>query len=187
MPSHVVTCPSCGFANHPSCSFCIRCGADLPAAELVADPLAPEGAVAEADPAASNADRVRAVLDELGHPVREITRGWRVKVPVGEDRAQRVYVQFAGRDADGDDLIAFYTVCGPIDEQRALELLRCNAKLAFGAFSLRTIQQREYIVLGANQLATTADAQELRKLLQHIARTGDSMEVHLGGADEDLF
>jgi hypothetical protein len=181
-------CPECGFENHTSCRFCIQCGTSLAEAEP-----APAGEPGEPEPYGrpevarpDTEELLRRIVEESGYEHSSARAGWKVTVPLAQERRQVVYVMFNGKDDDGKDIVSFLSVCGDADEGRAMDLLRFNTTPSHGAFGLKTIRGRDYFVVTANQLADTADPDELRSILLHVARRADSVEEQLRRGD-DVF
>ena len=65
-----------------------------------------------------------------------------------------------------------------------MNLLRFNSKLTYAAFAVRPIQGKDYFVVTANQLASTADREEIRKLLLEVAKRADAVEKKLAGGTD---
>ncbi|MBN2559710.1 MAG: YbjN domain-containing protein [Phycisphaerae bacterium] len=181
-------CPTCKFENHIRSMFCVQCGTLLACA-----PAAPgaAGKSSEPEPQASfdtpkpdTEELLRRVVAEAGFEYDKTRAGYRVIVPIGESRRQQVHVLFNGRDDEGHDVISFLSVCGPADERRAMTLLRFNSKLVYGAFAVKRIEDRDYFVVTANQLAATADADEIRKQLAEVAKRADAVEMKLSSGGD---
>lgn len=183
-------CPGCGFENHPSCRFCIGCGAGIEAVEvsvLDPDPM-PEG-----DPEGAGAaprEEVRALVARLvegsGFPAEGSDRGWKVTVPVPGDRTQTVHVLYGGQDEDGDEVVRFLTVCAPYDARHAGALLELNASLPHCAVAVVKVKGRDAYGVVAHQLAATADEAEITKRLVQVATRGDSIEAKLRGGKDSF-
>lgn len=176
-------CPACKFENAAATRFCIQCGLsvepDATAADLTPNP-SPEVMRAETEAL------LKRVAHESGEKCETTQAGIRVTVSLGGDRRQRVHVTFNGRDDDGHDIISFLSICGEYDAKHTEKLMRMNAKMPYGAFAVRTIKGKEYFVVTANQIASTADIAEVRKLLFEVARRADGIEEKLSGG-KDIF
>lgn len=177
-------CGACKFENTSGTRFCIQCGMTLQPAGANGDELAPNPnpEIAQAETEAL----LKRVAHEAGIECRETGAGYRVTISLGGDRKQRVHVTFNGRDEDGHDIISFLSVCGEFDPKHAENLLRVNNKMLFGAFAIRTIKGKDYYVVTANQLAHTADLDEIKKTLFEVARRADGVEERIGGG-KDVF
>lgn len=184
------TCSECKFENHGGNFFCIQCGALLacgsgaPSLEDGDGHLEPNPS-----PEVPQVDTVallERVVGRSGYESKRTAAGYRVVVPLGGDRRQRVHVLFNGQDDDGHDIISFLSICGPADEVHAMNLLRFNTKLTYGSFAVRTIRGQEYFVVTANQLAVTADAEEIHKQLFEVAKRADALEAKLSGG-RDIY
>lgn len=126
---------------------------------------------------------VRSVVQNSGWALTENGDVWNVVVPIGSLRKQTVVVDFAAKDPDGHALISYSSTCGPASERTAMALLRYNMKMVHGAFALQTTPTGEMIVVQANQLADTADALEVTRLMTAVAWQADKAEETLGGGD----
>jgi membrane protease subunit (stomatin/prohibitin family) len=138
------------------------------------------------DLAASHVDPkqlVRQVAQTSGWQVEEHGEEWSVTVPVGSLRKQTVHVNFAGKDEEGDAIIAFSSTCGPFNERNAAALLRYNTKMVHGAFAVQNTPAGEMIVVQANQLTDTADPIAITRVVTAVAWQADKVEQKLGGED----
>lgn len=126
---------------------------------------------------------VRSVASAAGWQVQEAGDAWQIVVPIGALRKQTVIVEFGRKDDEGHDLISMASICGPASEKNAMALLRYNTKMVHGAFAVRATPSGETIVVQANQLADTADALALTRVLTAVAWQADKAEEKLGGGD----
>ncbi|MBW3599881.1 MAG: SPFH domain-containing protein [Planctomycetes bacterium] len=139
------------------------------------------------DLAASHVDAkqlVRQVAQSGGWKMEEHGEQWSITVPVGSLRKQTVHVDFAGKDEEGDAIIAFSSTCGVFNERNAAALLRYNTKMVHGAFAVQSTPSGEMIVVQANQLTDTADPLAITRVLTAVAWQADKVEQKLGGADQ---
>ena len=177
-------CNACGQENPVSHQFCAQCGHDLVFAGDQSEGLQPNPS-----PAMPGADTL-AVLDQLanesGYESSRTRAGWSFAVPLGEERKQNVHLYFSGTDDQGQDWISLLSVCGPVDSQRALSLLRMNSKLAAGTLSIQTLQGREYFVLNEDVTAAEAELGRMRRLIAEIAERSDLVEAQLSGG-QDIY
>ncbi len=74
-----------------------------------------------------------------------------ITVPVGALRKQRVTVEFGQKDADGNAIVNYWTICGPFEEKNAAALLQYNTSTIHGAFAVKTIADKQMVVLQTNQ------------------------------------
>ena len=186
MPDQIRKCEACGFENHGSCRFCIQCGKELGSTTPAPETEEPEPHESPEVPEESTEQMLRRVAEESEFEHEQVRAGWKVTVPMGGERKQKVYVVFNGHDDDGNDIISFLSVCGEVDQRRAINLLRFNARQAYGTYAAKTIQGKEYFVVTANQLAQTADPSEVQNLLVGVARAADRVENQLSEG-KDLF
>ena len=80
--------------------------------------------------------------------------------------------------------LAFGSVCGPASEKIALRLLKYNLQMIHGAFAVRTTDSGDVVVVQANQLADTADALEVTRLITAVAWQADKVEEKLIREDQ---
>ncbi len=100
-------------------------------------------------------------------------------------RKQRVTVEFGQKDADGNAIVNYWSVCGPFLEKNAAALLQYNTSTIHGAFAVKTIADKQMVVLQTNQPADTISALEVSKVLAAIAWQADQVEQKLLGTDEN--
>ncbi len=128
-------------------------------------------------------DLVRSVAGAAGWQVQETGDAWQIVVPVGPLRKQTVSVQFGGKDDEGHELLSIASICGPASDRNAMALLRYNTKMVHGAFAVLPTPAGEMIVVQANQLADTADALTVTRVMTAVAWQADKAEEKLGGGD----
>jgi len=150
--------------------------------DLQSDAPAPESSPAAQPPDAKGL--VRAVAGASEWKVEEDGDDWKVTVPIGSMRRQMVRVKFGVKDSEDLDLISFSSTCGPASEKNAMALLRYNMNTVHGAFAVQTTPAGEMVVIQANQLADTADALEITRMVTAIAWQADKVEEKLTGGDE---
>jgi membrane protease subunit (stomatin/prohibitin family) len=126
---------------------------------------------------------VRSVAASAGWQVSEAGDIWQLVVPVGSLRKQTITVDFAAKDAEGDAMIAYSSVCGPALPQNAMQLLKLNQQLAHGAFAVHGSPSGDLVVVQANQLAGTADPLAVTRLVTAVAWQADKAEEKLTGQD----
>ena len=109
---------------------------------------------------------------------------WNVVVPIGALRKQTVVVNFASTDEEGHRVISYTSICGEARDKISTQLLKYNMRMVHGAFAIQSTGAGDFIVVQANQLAETADALEVTRLLTAIAWQADKVEAKLGGDDQ---
>ena len=129
---------------------------------------------------------VQFVVQTAGWQVQESGDVWQVVVPVGSLRKQTVTVNFAAKDAEGDAIIAYSSVCGPSSPQNAMLLLKFNQQMVHGAFAVHNTPAGEMVVVQANQLADTADPLAVTRLITAVAWQADKAEEKLTGGDVNV-
>ncbi len=181
-------CPSCGFSNPTRAFNCGRCDVLLVCSPSKvsrfnrATELGPDGS--GKTPRPDTKALLHRVVTEAGLEYKATKTGYRVVVPLGDQRQQKVHVLFNGHDDDGQDVVSFVSICAPVDERRAMTLLRFNSKLAYAAFAIMPIGGEDHFVVTANQLASTADPEELHKQLFEVAKRADAVENRLSGGED---
>jgi membrane protease subunit (stomatin/prohibitin family) len=126
---------------------------------------------------------VRMVVQNAGWQLNESGDVWSVVVPISSLRKQTIQVDFSVKDDEGNPVLAFSSVCGPVSERNAMALLRYNTKMIHGAFAVQSTAGGEMIVVQANQLANTADPLDVTRVMTAIAWQADKVEEQLGGGD----
>ncbi len=126
---------------------------------------------------------VRSVAQSSGWQVTESGEQWQIVVPVGPLRKQRVTARFDAKDAEGNPILAFSSVCGPANQQNAMELLKFNTQMVHGAFAVEPSPAGDVIVVRANQLTATADPLAVTKVITAVAWQADKVEEKISGGD----
>ena len=139
--------------------------------------LAPSGGEAAAPTDARQL--VRTVASTNGWEVNAVDDEFHIVIPVASLRKQTLTVSFDNKDQEGHEVISFTTTCGPATEKNAMALLKYNTKMVHGAFAVHNSGAGEMVVLQANQLADTADALEITRVLTALAWQADKVEGQL--------
>ncbi|MCS7239384.1 MAG: SPFH domain-containing protein [Thermoguttaceae bacterium] len=139
----------------------------------------------EETPRGSPLELVKSVAQAAGYVVTEKDDRLEVVVPLGPLRKHVVNVQVRQREKVGDQLLSFWSVCGPLQTKHALTFLRYNAHLVYGAFAIRELAGQPMVVLQANLLAGSVNAAEIGRVLAALAWQADTVEQQLGS--EDVF
>jgi len=128
---------------------------------------------------------VRKVAESAGLKIQEDGDLWQITVPIGSLRKQTVTVNFGTKDDAGHGLISYSSVCGPATPQNAMLLLKFNQQMVHGAFAVTSTSSGDVVVVHANQLADTADALEVTRVLTAVAWQADKAEEKLTGGDDN--
>ncbi len=126
---------------------------------------------------------VREVAENAGYSVTDREGSMEIVVPVGALRKQVVHVRLQPPNKQVDRMVAFYSVCGPLQAKHMLTYLRYNARLAYGAFAVHEGTGPPMVVLQANLLADTLSPQDVARVLPALAWQADHVEQQLTGAD----
>ncbi|MEX1039690.1 MAG: SPFH domain-containing protein [Pirellulaceae bacterium] len=126
---------------------------------------------------------MRQVVQSNNWATEENGDDWVVTIPVGTLRKQKVHVTFDLKDEEGHEVIVYHSYCGPATERNAMALLRYNTKMLHGAFAVEATDSGEMITVRSNQLADTADALEVTRVITAIAWQADKVEEKLLGED----
>lgn len=125
------------------------------------------------------------VIDAAQHLRAEFTpshNGLMLCVDAGQGRTQYVQVIFGKKDEEGDAFISFLSVCGKPSAGVLDSVVRWNSRLNCGSVSLRKVGSDEVFVLGTSQPLTTADYEEIEKIILYIARRGNTLKMFLRAA-----
>ncbi len=128
---------------------------------------------------------IRSVAQSSGWQLTESGDVWTVVVPIGSLRKQTVTVNFAAKDPQGHGIIAYSSVCGPMNEKNATVLLKLNAQLVHGAFAVQTTASGDQVVVQSNQLADTATVLDVSQSISSVAFQADQAEEKLTGLDQN--
>ncbi|HJN07082.1 MAG TPA: SPFH domain-containing protein [Pirellulaceae bacterium] len=141
-------------------------------------------ALSSAAPSSDPRDLVRNVAQSSEWKIQENGDVWQITVPIGSLRKQTVTVNFAAKDEAGHGLISYSSACGPATPQNAMLLLKFNQQMVHGAFAVQSTSSGDVVVVHANQLADTADALEVTRVLTAVAWQADKAEEKLTGGDD---
>jgi hypothetical protein len=141
-------------------------------------------ALSSAAPSSDPRDLVRNVAQSSEWKIQENGDVWQITVPIGSLRKQTVTVNFAAKDEAGHGLISYSSACGPTTPQNAMLLLKFNQQMVHGAFAVESTSSGDVVVVHANQLADTADALEVTRVLTAVAWQADKAEEKLTGGDD---
>lgn len=134
-------------------------------------------------PAVDPRQLIRAVAQSSGWRIEEGAQSWKVVVPIGPLRKQSVLIRFGDKDAEGNEIVRFSSICGPANDKNAMLLLRYNTQMVHGAFGVEKGDAGEMIVVQANEHAGAATALDISRTITSIAWQADKVEETLGGGD----
>ncbi|APW59399.1 hypothetical protein [Paludisphaera borealis] len=188
MSSATIVCARCTLANYGTDRFCAGCGLPMggvqPDAGAAAEALGPYEAPEPADPDVERT--IHAFVERSGFEIAPAPRGWQATVPLRLDRRQAVYLGPAGVDAEGRALVAFVSVCGPVNDRDCRILLKLNARMTDGCFAIRVLRGEEYFVFVENLPVAFCALIDSQKLLRRIADLADGLEDRLSRG-RDLY
>lgn len=127
---------------------------------------------------------VEGVAKSAGWTVEAEGDVWNVTVPIGALRKQTVTIDFTRNDEHGHAIISYRSACGPASEKNAMQLLKFNTQMLHGAFAVVSTDSGDVIVVQANQLADSADALEVTRVVTAVAWQADKVEETMMGTDE---
>ncbi len=184
----VFACARCTEANHPSTRFCLKCGLPLgsmlPDAGVGADALGPYEAPEPADPDTNRL--IRDLVSRSGFEATPSGHGWRVVVPLPQDRRQAVYLGYAGTDLERRPILSVVSICGPASDRDARLLLKLNARIVEGHFAIKTLRGEDYFVVIENLAADQAARADAPGLVRRMAEAADGLEDRLSRG-RDLY
>lgn len=128
---------------------------------------------------------VRTVATAAGYKIEESGETMQITIPIGALRKQRVTVEFGQKDTAGNAIVNYWSICGTFVEKNAAALLQYNTSTIHGAFAVKTIADKQMVVLQTNQLAETLNPLEVGKVIAAIAWQADQVEQKLIGGDEN--
>lgn len=105
-----------------------------------------------------------------------------VEIPLLTRRTQVVHV-LQGADPDGLPMLYLWSAVGPahLAQANPHALLNHNTELSYGACALFQGQ----LVVKDSQLLQAADADALGRMIFHVARAADALEMQFQGAHVD--
>jgi hypothetical protein len=118
------------------------------------------------------------VCDEQGWGLSES----QIEVKFEEGRRQIVFLDFF--DFEGDELVRFYTVIGPVKHMNPMKLteaLRLNFGLPHGAMAVH----KDELVMIDTLIVEDADPGEIEASAAYLAETGDHFEKTMFGSDQN--
>jgi membrane protease subunit (stomatin/prohibitin family) len=128
---------------------------------------------------------IRNVAEAAGYTITEQDGTIQITVPLGELRKQVVNIDFNLKDRDDNQMICYWSICGPLNPSNSLALLRYNTKMLHGAFAVREVSGQEMVVLQTNHMAETLDPLDASRTIAAIAWQADRVEQKLVGDDEN--
>jgi hypothetical protein len=122
-------------------------------------------------------------LKGLDCKINASEKKFRIQFKISAKRQQNVHLRFDREDLEGHQMIAIQSYCGALSPELYGKCLEENGTMAYGAIGLAHLGDQEMFVVSDNQLAETANPQELRAAIEQIARKADSLEELLTGTD----
>jgi eukaryotic-like serine/threonine-protein kinase len=105
-------------------------------------------------------------------------------VPLIEGRRQTILADVVPSAAADQPVMAFWTPCAPAKPEHYAYVLRLNARLPFGAVSIREYKGTPHFVVSSNHPRPTLDPEEIRSTVMEMAKWADFVEQRLTGEDK---
>lgn len=151
---------------------------------------------------ANPSEQIAAVLEKVtqiatmaGYTVKPIPERNFVAVPfdMGNGRKQVVYIRYIGQTPDEQDVVSFDSPCLEVkkgwlrglSKDKALDLLKRNANLLFGAFAIEQLEgDHDVLIVCSNQILDTMEVEEFDAHVRAVAVIADEYEKEHG---QDVF
>jgi serine/threonine protein kinase len=104
-------------------------------------------------------------------------------VPLIENRRQMILADVAPSAAADQLVMSFWTPCAPAKPEHYAYVLKLNARLPFGAVSIREFNGKPHFVMNSNHPRATLDPEEIRSTVLEMAKWADFVEQKLTGED----
>jgi len=105
-------------------------------------------------------------------------------VPLIEGRQQTIWADVVPSAADDQLVMSFWTPCAPAKSEHYAYVLKLNARLPFGAVSIREFNGRPHFIVASNHPRATLDPEEIRAAVMEMAKWADFVEQKLTGEDK---
>ena len=109
---------------------------------------------------------------------------------MGGGRKQMVFIRYTGTTPDGHNTICFWSPCmqlkkgglfgHQLGKTQAIDLLRRNSMLAFGAFALINFDSRDLLAVMSSQIVETMEVEEFKTHISFVALAADAYEQEIG-------
>lgn len=132
----------------------------------------------------SDEELVEAATRDLDTEVSHTGDRYIVTVALKGGRSQRVCVDFAAKDSQGDPLVRLYTPCGKAVQEKYEWALKNNMNLPYGAIGIARMQGVPCFVMIDAHLRATANPTDLGKSIMTLAANGDVVEKILTRQDK---
>ena len=113
----------------------------------------------------------------------KIENGFKVNIPLPDNRKQKVFVTTGRRDSDGEEIFQIFTICVKADPSLYEFALRMNMEIDYGALAIHEFYGEDYLVMVDTQLVKSAQPIEIEKSIVALAEIGDDIERILTGED----
>lgn len=157
----------------------------VPLAEKAGQQAAPPPLGFPSEGASDPLQLVKTVARQSGYVLEEFGNTLKITVPVGNLRKQVVWCSYEQSREGGQNIVRFWSVCGPASEQNAAMLLRHNAQLTFGAFAFHKVNNQELIVIQMSLPANSLTIVDVARFIPALAWQADRFEESL--SDQDIF
>jgi hypothetical protein len=111
---------------------------------------------------------------------------------MGGGRKQTIFIRYIGQTPDGHNCISFMSPCqevkrgllgGGLSKGAAVDLLRRNSVLPFGAFALAQVGKADVLMVISNQIVETMEIEEMKAHMGFVTGVADAYEQELGVDD----
>lgn len=156
------------------------------------DPDSPEAAKGAASPTRSAAppDRPEELLEWLEQFATQaggvLTRkelGGSLSLPVANGRKQTIFINLAQKEAEGDPLVLFYSICGAARPEIQAWALQANCSLSAGAFGVIQHQGGSMLIMMMRWRMDEIRGANLEPKLKYLAEKADWAESRLSDQD----
>lgn len=122
------------------------------------------------------------VANDMGGRIKMMEWGFVIRMEKPNAPPRAVSILLSRPDSEGDHWLRFQTVCCEYDPARHLEVLRFNAGCIYGGLFHRTIAAHPCLCMGASQMLSTADEEEVAKLVRHVLHVGERAAAKFAGS-----
>jgi hypothetical protein len=116
--------------------------------------------------------------------VEKHTAYYAIKVLLERERSQTVWVEFTGKDPDGEPIVQLSTACGKADPEKYEWVLKLNMRIPYGAVGLAKYGEEYCFAMVDAYQRSSVHPEDVAKSLVSLATQGDTVEQAVAGTDE---